>query len=98
MKQVEIKRDEYGFWVHPDLPRWDEGTTLDEARAWFADHGLTCDLVLMEGEIADKWGSGEINSCAEWEPELPADAFLVAIHDTEDGVVAMYAKPKREVK
>jgi len=98
MKEVKIKRDERGFWTHPNLPKWDEGTTLDEARAWFANYGLTCDLVLMEGEIADKWGAGEINSCADWEPEMPADAFLVDIYDTEDGVVAMYAEPACEVK
>lgn len=47
----------------------------------------------MEGDVADKWGAGEIDSCEEWEPELPAGAFLVAIYDTEDGVVAMYTKP-----
>lgn len=98
MKQVEIKRDDRGFWVHPDLPKWDEGTKLEDAREWFAKHGLTCDLVIMEGELADKWGNGEINSCLAWEPETPDNSFLVGIWDTEDGVVAMYAEPKREVK
>lgn len=95
MKKVTVNRDEKGFWVHPQLPTWGENTKLEEAKAWFATHGLDCELVIMDGDIGEQWGSGKVDSCLEWEPEINIqDAFLVGIWDTEDGVVAMFAFPK----
>lgn len=94
MKAFEVKRDELGFWTHPQLPIWDEGTSLEHTKAWFAKHGLDCDLVIMDGEIGELWGKGEIESCLEWQPSIDIEgAFLVGIWDTEDGVVAMFAFP-----
>ncbi len=95
MKAFEVKRDEQGFWTHPQLPKWDEGTSMSHAKAWFANHELDCDLVIMDGELGEQWVNGEIESCLDWQPSIDIDgAFLVGIWDTEDGVVAMFAFPK----
>lgn len=59
--------------------------------------GLTHHLVLMDGELGERWGEGDLDSCAEWQPEPRVrDSFLVGIWDSEDGVVAMFARPLKE--
>ena len=94
MKAINVERDQFGMWVHPDLPQWREDTTTEQAEAWFARQGLTHHLVLMDGEHGEQWVKGELESCIEWQPETDVkDAFLVGIWDTEDGVVAMFAAP-----
>ncbi|HDI3289750.1 TPA: hypothetical protein PMD71_002816 [Vibrio cholerae] len=94
MRKVEVNRDERGFWRHPQLPAWGENTSLEHAKAWFSNFNLDCEIVIMDGELGEKWGSGKIESCIDWEPcnEIK-DSFLVGIWDTEDGVVAMLAFP-----
>ena len=94
MKAFDVKRDEQGFWTHPQLPMWDEKTKLEDCKKWFASKGLDCDLVIMDGEMGELWCSGKIGSCLEWKPSIDIQgAFLVGIWDTEDGVVAMFAFP-----
>lgn len=94
MKPVTVNRDDNGMWVHPDLPEWGENTKSETAEAWFNQRGLTHCLILMDGELGEKWCRGEIDSCAEWEPKPSRkDSFLVGIWDTEDGVVALFASP-----
>ncbi|WP_425636170.1 hypothetical protein [Vibrio owensii] len=94
MKATIVHRDKFGMWVHPDLPKWGENTSTEQAEAWFASNGLTHHLVLMGGEIGERWSKGELESCAEWQPEPEVNgAFLVGIWDTPDGVVAMFASP-----
>ena len=95
MKKVTVNRDEKGFWVHPQLPDFGENTSLDNLKAWFGAGNQDCNLVIMDGELGELWGKGEIDSCIEWEPKINIqDAFLVGIWDTEDGVVAMFAFPE----
>ncbi|HDM8166644.1 TPA: hypothetical protein P0E18_004480 [Vibrio harveyi] len=97
MKAINVERDKYGMWTHPDLPVWGENTSSEQAEAWFASKGLTHHLVLMDDELGERWGKGELESCAEWQPEPRAkDSFLVGIWDSEDGVVAMFARPLKE--
>ena len=97
MKAINVERDKYGMWTHPDLPNWGENTSSEQAEAWFASKGLTHHLVLMDDELGERWGKGELESCAEWQPEpLAKDSFLVGIWDSEDGVVAMFAQPLKE--
>ncbi|EMY6611178.1 hypothetical protein ABCL16_003434 [Vibrio parahaemolyticus] len=94
MKAINVERDKNGMWVHPELPTWGENISDAQAETWFASQGLTHHLVLMDGDFGERWGKGELESCAEWQPETEVkDAFLVGIWDTEDGVVAMFASP-----
>lgn len=94
MKPVNVERDQYGMWVHPDLPVWEENTPLKKVEAWFNQRGLTHHLLLMDGEHGERWANGELESCIEWEPKTDVkDSFLAAIWDTEDGVVALFASP-----
>ncbi|NOI16377.1 hypothetical protein [Vibrio hepatarius] len=95
MKKVRVERDKQGFWTHPQLPEWDESTTFADSKKWFSEKGLDCALVIMDGDLGEQWGNGEIDSCLAWEPEINIqDAYLVGIWDTEDGVVAMFAFPQ----
>lgn len=94
MKAIAVERDKQGMWTHPELPVWGENVSPSVVEDWFASQGLTHNLVLMDGELGERWGKGEINSCLEWEPAIELqDAFLVGIWDTEDGVVALFASP-----
>lgn len=94
MRAIDVQRDEYGMWIHPELPDWGENPSPKQVDTWFASQGLTHHLVLMDGELDERWCNGELESCAEWEPNPKVkDSFLVGIWDNEDGVVAMFASP-----
>jgi len=94
MKAINVERDKHGMWVHPDLPNLGENLCESKMKAWFEGHGLAHHLVLMDGELGERWGRGELDSCADWQPVAEVkDSFLVGIWDTEDGVIAMFASP-----
>lgn len=94
MKAINVERDQRGMWVHPELPVFGEKQSEEQVEAWFSKQGLTHHLVLMEGELGERWGCGDLDSCVQWQPETEVkDAFLVGIWDTDDGVVAMFASP-----
>lgn len=94
MKAVDVTRDTLGMWMHPELPKWGEDTRPEQAEEWFNARGLTHHLVIMDGDLGERWCKGELESCAEWEPETTVEnSFVVGIWDTDDGVVAMFASP-----
>ena len=91
-----VVRDECGFWIHPELPNFDESTTTEQLELWFEGHGLGHTQVLLTDQMDEsEWANdGEIEAVKKWEPksEMP-DSFLVGIWDTEDGIVASFAYP-----
>lgn len=97
IKAVEVIRDDYGFWFHPDLPNWNESTKTADMRLWAKSVGLTSiDFVCFELEapeaLVDRYIEGEEKVVAEWEPECKFEnSFLLSIHENENGVFAMYA-------
>ncbi|MBU2113673.1 MAG: hypothetical protein KKE94_07850 [Gammaproteobacteria bacterium] len=96
---LKIERDEDGLWTHPDYPEWDEGTKSDEIAEWEKTNSVKIDWLMMDGdasdELVDAWFEGSTNNCSEWQPkcEVPG-SFLLSIHDTEDGPVALFAIPQ----
>ncbi|OCH31806.1 hypothetical protein A6E13_16415 [Aliivibrio fischeri] len=94
---VEVERDENGFWTHPHFPNlgelwkpykdWAEENNIKFANVWFE-----CDA---SEELEERFYEKEDGSAiTEWQPTKPADnAFLLSIHDTEDGPVAIWALP-----
>ena len=101
MSQIQaatIKRDE-GYWTHPDLPEWDEGTTQAECEAWAADNGGEFVVIRFEYDAPEKlidsyFEQGETD-ISDWLPVCKKTcSFLLSIHDTEDGPVALFFAPK----
>lgn len=103
LEPTTVCRDKYGMWTHPALQdvsaQWDEETTPYRVESWFRRQGLTHHLVFMEDELLEHWLDGDLESCAQWQPEPEVEnSFLVAIWDNEDGVAAMFASPVTHLK
>lgn len=99
IKPAPVERDHYGYWTHPDFPEWDEGTTGGEIDQWFDDHNLHPEVQWLEHDAPEHvsrryFEDGEPH-CNDWYPESEYDGgFLLSIHDTEDGPVAIFAVPQ----
>ena len=101
IKPVKVVRDKYGFFSHPDFPAWDEGISVDIINEWFYDNGGIFVVVHFEddadGYLVDQWFDTDFKedvSCLTWEPTNKYEgAFLLSIHDTEDGPVAVFFRP-----
>lgn len=94
----EVKRNEHGFWFHSQYPEWDEGTTMEQVEAWENENNIRIAVLDMESdapeEVAQDYFESDSNSCTDWNPVHPAPgAFLLSIHDAEDGPVAIFAVP-----
>jgi hypothetical protein len=95
-----VRRDRYGFWLHPLLGRLREGqqiTDLEEARAMelcFRSFELDAprDLLGLYHSVRGDWA----RAVRAWQPTEPEGAgwFLVAVYDTEDGPYACFARPR----
>lgn len=99
IKATEVIRDK-GFWSHPKLPleSWSETITRTEFEDFEKSNKFKVTFVEMDGdasqEFTDQWFGEGLDDCSPWEPTPPCEsAFLLSIHDTEDGPVAWFAKP-----
>lgn len=103
IQPVEVKRDENGLWTHPQYPYFGgrEYIPDSEWQQWCTEHGITSKAVSFDGDAPDEltekyWDDFDTN-CSAWEPTKPADnAFLLSIHDTEEGPIAVFAIPARD--
>ncbi|WP_305817526.1 hypothetical protein [Photobacterium leiognathi] len=94
-----VDRDEDGYWIHPELPNWDESTTSEVINAWFKANNCDYAIVYFESDapeaLSDKYYEQGEPGVGDWEPTLPhANAFLLSIHDAEDSPIALFAIPK----
>lgn len=101
IEAVEVVRDEDGFFLHPSMPDWDEGTPVSEIRKWYADRGLESHLVEaqsdMDSEAYEKMVCKEQSGYANhWNPTRPDGNgwFMFGIWDTEDGPVCEWVRNK----
>lgn len=97
---VNVIRTEFGFWTHPQFPEFGERerVPLNEWGRWCADNGIKSRFVRFEDdapeELQTRWFEGGEANCSEWVPTTPTkEAFLLSIHDAEDGPVAIFAIP-----
>ncbi len=99
LKPTQIQRNEQGFGYHPELPHFGEQASEATMSQWLYSRGFEHHFVNMKGELADKWGRGEINNCSDWQPETDVEgAFLGGIWDSTDGVVALFLSPIKTPK
>lgn len=99
IKPSEVIR-ERGFWTHPEFPDFGETVSFKsgEFKDWMDDNEITVVVVPMECDVDiekfDAWYSEGVCDCSFWNPSPPSEnAFLLSIHDTEDGPYAWWAKP-----
>ncbi|MCF2827113.1 MULTISPECIES: hypothetical protein [unclassified Pseudoalteromonas] len=98
LKPVEVQRDENGYWSHPDWPMWDDGNTFIEIHNYALSRGFRLCLDKFENsctveqeESYYKQGNTNINS---WHPTCNTPgAFLLSIHEADDGPIAVFAAP-----
>ncbi len=97
IKHWPVRRDENGFFQHPDLPDFDEGDG-DKCKAWIAEQGLEVVMVALEYHsdeaFSERYFEAGDPDCSYWEPDRPdgEDWFCLAIHDTDDGPVCWWAR------
>lgn len=95
---VKIKLNENGYGSHPDYPCWSSDTATCLINEWFTFNGISSSIVYLEDDASEELSrrvfSDGIIDIREWKPTPPADnAFLLSIHDTESGPVAIFALP-----
>ncbi|MBP0047686.1 hypothetical protein H9C73_02970 [Marinobacterium sp. AK62] len=98
MHPEPVQRDECGFWTHSAYPEWDEGTTASDIKPWEEENGIRTEVVWFEDDapedVIDRCIEDFAAGCSDWNPSPPGPgAFLLSIHDTEDGPVAIFAIP-----
>jgi hypothetical protein len=100
----EIVKDEYGFYEHSQYPDFGDLTEddIDEInnqwKQWLANNNLDWQCVRFESDASDEliknWFENESMDCSAWNPTPPTEnSFLLSIHDTEDGPIAIFAIP-----
>lgn len=106
LKQIEVVRDKYGFFIHPQyLNALDqllgdrEYPTEQEWKDLKKSLGIEVFITRLDRdapqEVVDRYFDGNIEACADWNPSYPnvdGDWFIISIHDTEEGVVCLWAK------
>lgn len=95
----QVNRNEYGWWIHSQYPEWCEGTTEAVVKAWEKENGVRIKVISMEHDGPEELVERYFETCdgnfSEWNPAPPAaDAFLLAISDTEEGPYALFAVPQ----
>jgi len=94
----KVTRDDQGMWTHPDLPFWDESATEAEQATWAAQNKLEFAWDYFRDSASDelnrRWFKEKETDCSEWRPAVANEqAFLLTIHDTDEGPVAVFAVP-----
>jgi hypothetical protein len=101
--KTEVQRCKDGYWTHPELPDMGETVTKEQMAAFEAEHGIKVHIVSMDSDadesVIDNYFERGAPSCIEWEPTKPKEsAFLLSIHDTEDGPCAWWAVPVESIE
>ena len=98
IQPAPVERDVNGYWSHPGVPEFDEGS-VSEAAAWTTAQGLELTSVHLESESDDHpayiaYFDKEEGTCAAWEPPRPSGEgwFILSIYDTEDGPICWWAR------
>lgn len=102
MIQKEIvKRDTLGFWSHSVMSQFGENCTQTQISKFKMKNNCDILITFMEDsadpKVVEQSEKGE-GSCSLWNPAPPKkNAFLLSIHDTEDGVQAWWCVPNYDL-
>ncbi|AXH43556.1 hypothetical protein HOV55_gp38 [Erwinia phage vB_EhrS_59] len=95
IKPIEVQRDKYGYWTHPDYDAFCDGRefiSTAEMDKWMEENGLEWRVEYRdEGEIGRQTDGYDIST---WQPSgIKGDGWFVgSIHDTEDGAVCIWLR------
>lgn len=95
IKPMEVKRDQYGYWSHPDYLEFCDGREFiphNEFNHWMDSQGLQWSVTYRDEDEVDPDIDGF--DLSSWEPESPPGEgwFVGSIHDTEDGAVCIWLR------
>jgi len=95
IKPMEVKRDQYGYWSHPDYLAFCDGREFipsAEFNQWMESQGLQWSVSYRDEEEVEPGIDG--SDLSSWEPKSPAGEgwFVGSIHDTEDGAVCIWLR------
>jgi hypothetical protein len=97
IEAIEVNRDEYGYWTHPDYDKFCDGREFissSEFDGWLDSKGLESRIEYRdEDEIAQHGDGYDIST---WQPSgIKGNGWFVgSIHDTEDGAVCIWFRNK----
>lgn len=106
LKPVEVVRDNYGYWTHPEFTKyWNEVIgegaeycTTEQHEALKRDLNIETFRTSLELEDYEAWEKYvESSDASDWQPEEPiidGEWFLVSIFCNEDGAFATWGKEK----
>ncbi|MBJ8477208.1 hypothetical protein [Acinetobacter bereziniae] len=101
---VEVKRDKFGYWIHPEYQKYlifnhPENENLSQFDYEQMQNFLNVDFIdsdmydeLTDDQIDQYLNDGDQSIVINWTPKQPRnDAFLVCIFVCVDGVLARWA-------
>lgn len=101
IQPVDVKRDQYGYWTHPDYFEPANGNEYgmpEEFDAWLDANNLGFVVAWLESddnslELLEKYEAGDAD-ISDWQPVKPdGDGWFVgSIHDTEDGPICIWLR------
>jgi hypothetical protein len=99
IKPLEVKRDQYGYWSHPDYLAFCDGREFiptAEFDQWMSERGLQWLVAYRDEDMIDPTADG--CDISAWQPESPEGEgwFVGSIHDTEDGAVCIWLRASRD--
>ncbi|MEN4606021.1 hypothetical protein [Pantoea agglomerans] len=99
IKPLEVQRDQYGYWSHPDYLAFCDGRefiSTAEFNQWMSEHGLQWKVEYRDEDMIDP----TVDGCdiSAWQPESPEGEgwFVGSIHDTEDGAVCIWLRAVKD--
>lgn len=99
IKPLEVQRDQYGYWSHPDYLAFRDGRefiSTAEFDQWMSEHGLQWKVEYRDEDMIDP----TVDGCdiSAWQPESPEGEgwFVGSIHDTEDGAVCIWLRAGKD--
>ncbi|QBJ01006.1 hypothetical protein Rostov7_00045 [Vibrio phage Rostov 7] len=103
IKAQDVKRDEHGFWTHDDFPKFEitEFKSSEQWDKWLKDNKVGFRVIWFEDDASEDlqdryFEDSDLKAVAEWNPACESkDAFLISIHDSEDGPLAVFAIPQK---
>lgn len=95
IKPMEVQRDQYGYWTHPDYAAFCDGREYvanEEFNQWMALQGLEWTVIYRDEDEIDPAVDGY--DISTWQPDSPSGDgwFVGSIHDTEDGAVCIWLR------
>lgn len=101
IEAVEVHRNIYGEWTHPDLPDWEDYVSKEVLKEWKNKNFIELYYLYFEEDAPEylikAYYEKDETNLSKWEPKCDIEnSFLISLFDGEDGPVAIFAIEKKE--